>query len=477
MSEITESAPLLGPANARAEEQRHHSSAPSDSEKVRDLGASRQDLVPPFSWSQKKLLAVLSLVSMLSGSLAALMFPFFPAEASRRGLSQTVISGVFSCFAATQLASYPLLARLTPAVGVHRLYSAGLATAAITTIVFGTLEHIQDPTIFICACFAVRMVEAFGAAAITTCACTMVSSCMPERASTAMGFLASSASVGLAVAPAVGGGLFALGGFGVPFYVLGVLMLMTSVANTKLLPDVCDAHTPEGNFLRRLWTLAGSSETWVCCCVVTIYSGEFTTFGSCLSPYAMSALNMTPPEVGLLFLVASSAFAIASILWGRLLEPLSNPYYIMSGCLLLASFSLILMPPWPVLGLHPSRWLMGGTMVLHEIAFAGPATPCLKLLNHTARRHGLPDSVATSALVSSVFGAAFAMGQVVGPVSGGVLVDWVGFPSMMAVLAAVTAVVTLLVLGQGMVVSWRGRKPEWDWEGEKEPHDVRKALP
>ena len=485
MAEISETTPLCGTVDGAAASNQRYSSTSSDSEKVEDLGTFREDPVPPFSWSQKKLLAVLSLVSMLSGSLAALMFPFFPAEASRRGLSQTLISGVFSCFAATQLASYPLLARLTPAVGVHRLYSAGLATAAITTIVFGTLEHIQDPTIFICACFAVRMVEAFGAAAITTCAYTMVSSCMPDRASTAVGYIAAGQSVGLAIAPAVGGGLFALGGFGVPFYVLGVLMLITSAANTRLLPDVCDAHTPEGDFLRRLWTLAGSGEAWVCCCVVTIYSAAFSTFGSCLSPYAMSALNMTPPEIGLLFLVASSAYALVSVLWGRLLEPLSNPYYIMSGCLLLASFSLILMPPWPALGLHPSRWLMGGAMLLHEVAFAGPFAPCLKLLNLTARLHGLPDSVATRALISSVFGAAFALGLVVGPVSGGALVDWVGFPAMMAVLAAVTAAVALLVLGQGLLVTLRGRSSEWDWEDDweedkeagKSAHDVGEAVP
>ena len=386
---MTETTPLLGPTNEKAKTKHCHSTVPSNPAKVKHIGAFKEGPIAPISWSQKKLLIVLSTGNLLSGSLAALMFPFFPAEASRHGLSQTLISGVFSCFAATQLASCPLFGRLTPSIGAQRVYSAGLATAAITTIAFGTLEHIQDTTVFVISCFAVRMVEALGASAIISCAYTMVSSYMPDRASTAVGFLAAARSVGLAVAPAVGGGLYALGGFGLPFYVLGVLMLMTSVANTRLLPAVCDASTPEGNFLRRLWTLAGSGEAWVCCCVVIIYSGVFATFGSCLSPYAKSALDMTPPEVGLLFLVASGSYAISSVLWGRLLEPVSNPYYIMSGCLLLASCTLLLMPPWPVLGLQPSRWLMGGAMLLHEVAFAGPFAPCLKLLNLTARRHGL----------------------------------------------------------------------------------------
>ena len=468
MATVIETTPLVdGTAGAK----HCHHSASSGSERAHNLCTSREDPAPAFSWSQKKLLAVLSFVSMLGGSLAALMFPFFPAEASRRGLSQTLISGVFSSFAATQLASYPLLGRLTSSLGVRRVYSAGLATTAITTITFGALEHIHDATVFISACFAVRMVEALGAAAILTCAYTMVSSCMPEHASTAVGYIAAGQSVGLAVAPAVGGGLYALSGFGLPFYALGILMLLTFVASTRLLPAVCEAHTPADNFLRQLWMLAGSSEAWVCCCVVTIYSGSFSTFGSSLSPYAISALNMTPLEVGLLFLAASSAYALTSVLWGRLLEPVSNPYYIMSGCLLLVSCSLLLMPPWPVLCLQPSRWLMGGAMLLHEIAFAGPFAPCLKLMNLGARRHGLSDSVATRALVSSVFGAAFALGLTVGPVSGGALVDRVGFPDMMAVLAAVTAAVALLVLSQGLLVTWpcRGAGRRWrnGWEAKE----------
>ena len=468
MTAATESTPLV-PASAvqdLAKTKPRHPSVSPGSEVVHDR-VCKEDPTLPVKLPQTNLLAVLCVISLLSESLVSLMYTFFPAEASRRGLSQKLISGVFSCFAVTQLASYPLLARLTPTVGVHRVYSAGLATAAITTIAFGTLEHIKDPTIFISACFAVRMVEAFGVAAINTCAFTVVSSCMPESASVAVGYIAAAQSVGMAVAPAAGGGLFALGGFGVPFYVLGVLMLMMYVASTWLLPAVCDAHAPEDNFLQRLWTLAGSSEAWVCCCVVATYSGEFAAFGSSLSPYAISALNMPTSEIGLLFLAASSAYAVSSVLWGRLLEPLSNPYYIMSGCMLMVSCSLLLMPPWPVLatlGLHPSRWLMGGAMVLHEVAFSGPFAPCLKLMNLGARRHGLSDSVATRALVSSVFGTAFSLGQVVGPLSGGALVDWIGFPDMMAVLAAVTAAVALLVLGQGLLVTRRGQRTGRDEE-------------
>ncbi|XP_037074450.1 MFS-type transporter SLC18B1-like [Pollicipes pollicipes] len=303
------------------------SATPTSSDSLASCPAGKNDTkLPAFSWPQKKQLALLALVTVLNGSLAALMFPFFPAEASSRGLPQTLISGVFSCFALTQLIACPLVGRLTPVVGVSRVFSMGIATAGITTVVFGTLQHLKDSTAFIAACFAVRMLEAVGAAAVNTCCSTIVASRMPERAGTAIGLVAAGQSVGLAVAPAIGGGLFAAGGFCLPFYVLGGLML-------------------------------AAAATWVCLAVVVVYAAGFSTFSSCLSPYAQAALGVSPSQLGLLYLLASGAYA-------------------------------------------------------------------------------LPDDLATRALVSSLFGGAVACGLVVGPVSGGALVDWLGFPAMMTALAA-----------------------------------------
>ncbi|XP_037074449.1 MFS-type transporter SLC18B1-like [Pollicipes pollicipes] len=390
----------------------------------------------PSPGRRRKQLALLALVTALTGSLAALMFPFFPAEASSRGLPQTLISGVFSCFALTQLIACPLVGRLTPVVGVSRVFSMGIATAGVTTVVFGALQHLERTRpAFIAACFAVRMLEAVGAAAVNTCCSTIVASRMPERTGTAIGVLTAAQSVGLAVAPAVGGGLFAAGGFGLPFYVLGGLMLAAAAA-----------------------PLAATTETWVCLAVVVVYAAGFSTFSSCLSPYAQAALGVSPSQLGLLYLLASGAYAVTSVPWGWLLEHARNPYYVMSACLLTAAGGLLLMPPAAVLGLQPSVWLLGAGMLLHETVFGGAYTPCLGRLLAAARACQLPDDLATRALVSSLFGGAFACGLVVGPVSGGALVDWLGFPAMMTALAAVTALMALLTLLQAAQLTHRRRQ-------------------
>ena len=103
----------------------------------------------PLTWSQKKLLLGLVLMSLLNGSLGAVMIPFFPVEAASRGVSQVTISAVFSCFALAQMVVSPVVGRVAPVVGVTRLYNAGIATAGVTTVVFGALYHISDTRLFV----------------------------------------------------------------------------------------------------------------------------------------------------------------------------------------------------------------------------------------------------------------------------------------------------------------------------------------
>ncbi|KAF0298241.1 MFS-type transporter SLC18B1 [Amphibalanus amphitrite] len=113
------------------------------------------------------------MVAVMDGSLIAIMIPFFPVEAASRGVSQAAISGVFSCYAVAKMMLSPLVGRLAPKIGISRLYNIGLALAGVTTLLYGLLNRIDDTQTFMGAAFAVRLVEAVGSAAISTCGYTI----------------------------------------------------------------------------------------------------------------------------------------------------------------------------------------------------------------------------------------------------------------------------------------------------------------
>jgi len=53
-----------------------------------------------------------------------------------------------------------------------------------------------------------------------------------------MGFYEISTGLGMIVGPLLGGWLYSIGGFGLPFYVVGGMMLLGAIMNFFLVPKV-----------------------------------------------------------------------------------------------------------------------------------------------------------------------------------------------------------------------------------------------
>ena len=409
---------------------------------------NRDEAAPPaaFSTTQKQLLAGLALANILNGSLIAVMIPFFPVEAASRGVPQTTISALFSCFAIGQMLLSPLVGRLAPVFGVTRLYNIGISLAGLSTIVFGSLHHIQDTDLFVTACFLARLVEAAGMAAVTTCGYTIAGSQFPGRVNTAVAWLGSSLTAGLALTPIFWGGLYALGGFGTPFYTLGVVMLAVAAFNCWLMPTVQESssrHRPQ--FCQTLAVFLSSTDNWICMVTVFMFSTDFTTVDASIAPYANSVLGITPAMIGLYLFVSTSLYVVANFFWGWLAERYSFPFAQIAPCLMMCSLGLLLIAPSPLLGLGPSKFLLGFGLSVEEIFFGGAFTPCYKTMLDASIARGLDDSLTTQSFVSSMLQTMYTMGIAVGPVSGGALIDSYGFPVMTTVLAFVTMIVGVLV--------------------------------
>ena len=403
-----------------------------------------------YSPHQRRLLLGLAVVSMLNGSVMAVMEPFFPAEAARRGVSQTLISGVFSCFALTQLVLYPLVAPLSLRVGVTRLYNVGIATAGVSTVAFGALIHVPGGAPFIAACYVGRVVEAAGTACVAACAFTIIGNQFGDCASSAVALVTAAQSIGIMVAPAVAGGLYALAGFGLPFYAIGGAMIVTAIVNVQLMPAVVKEKDSAGGLSHMLRTFAGSRESCVCLALVFCYMFTFFAFVPSAAPYADQELGVSSVTTCLFFTFAAGSCVIMSPVWGWLAGRLANPYPMMSASLLLVTLSHLLMAPAPLLGLQPTWWLFALGMALEEAAFGGAYIPCFQLMLAATVRAGLPDDLRTHAFISSVYWSGYSLGIVVGPLAGGALMDAYGFQLMMMAVAGETLLMALLAAAQAV---------------------------
>lgn len=175
---------------------------------------------------QKSILFSISMVSITSFLCMSIMAPFFPNEASNKGMSETVSGFVFSFYALIVMISSPILGSLLPVIGAKFMLISGIFASGVANILFGTLDRIIDLTSFTVFCFIVRAMEAIGVAAFSTASYTYIMYVFPDDIGTAFGLTETCVGIGMSLGPAVGAGLYALGGYGLPFYVLGTFVLL-----------------------------------------------------------------------------------------------------------------------------------------------------------------------------------------------------------------------------------------------------------
>ena len=179
-----------------------------------------------LTWKQKSILFSISMVSITSFLCMSIMAPFFPNEASNKGMSETVSGFVFSFYALIVMISSPILGSLLPVIGAKFMLISGIFASGVANILFGTLDRIIDLTSFTVFCFIVRAMEAIGVAAFSTASYTYIMYVFPDDIGTAFGLTETCVGIGMSLGPAVGAGLYALGGYGLPFYVLGTFVLL-----------------------------------------------------------------------------------------------------------------------------------------------------------------------------------------------------------------------------------------------------------
>ncbi|XP_037078433.1 MFS-type transporter SLC18B1-like [Pollicipes pollicipes] len=402
-----------------------------------------------FTTTQKKILLCIGLGELLQGCCGAVLIPFFPTDAQNRGVSESVIGLVFSSYALTQLVMTPVTGKLIPKFGMTQVLYFGLLLAGLATIGFGALDFVANDTLFIALCFVVRIISAVGASLFVTSSLTFVANQFPDNLNSAVGVVETCSAIGVSIGPAIGGGLYELGGYGLPFYVLGGVLLLCVVLNLWLMPWIVHDAESRPDMARMARVLVRSPENWLCMFALITISINWSAMEPGIQPYATSKLGITVPQMGLYFLVASGAYALISPIWGKLADIATNTYIQTSLCLVGSAVSLLVLAPSPMLKpLQPTWLLLGVGMTLNEVFTAGAFIPHFSNMLTSTIAHGLEDDVATQSFVSSVWWAVFSMGSVLGPAFSGVITEAYSFPIMMTCIAVNTLGCALLTMLQ-----------------------------
>ncbi|XP_078601782.1 MFS-type transporter SLC18B1-like isoform X3 [Branchiostoma floridae x Branchiostoma japonicum] len=328
---------------------------------------------------------------------STIIAPFFPNEALRRGASQTTVGFVFGCFSAVQFLGGLVFGKSITAIGSRFVMISGVFVAGSCSLLFGFLAYMEGTT-FIAFCFAIRTMAALGVSAYMTAATTIMAHEFPNDIAKVMGTLEIFTGLGMMAGPPIGGVLYNLGGFKLPFFTVGGLMFCCCAVLAVLVPPQVDEQEGKKD-VSLLYFLSIPTVIMACGVTVVVYS---------IIEY---------------------------------LSPVIQPYVAKEKCvrfmmtlgLIVLSAGALLIGPSPLLTdyvtlLPKVLWINIVGVVVSALSIGSVLAPLFNVMLWAASDAGMETDFATYGLVSGTFAAFMSMGSFLGPTVSSALVERFGLP-------------------------------------------------
>lgn len=250
------------------------------------------------------------------------------------------------------------------------------------------------------------------------------------------------------VGPPLGGWLFGLGGFTMPFLVLGICLLPAAALIYNHLPLESLRTSKDGDELKTdvsMRTLLRSPQIMVILITAMLANSDYAFLEPTLGDHVrMNHLADSPDSIGMLFSVASICYTLSCPLIGILAarERFGPRPVIVTG-LLLQVLGFLLIGPSPLLRL---KSIHSGQLITSLIFFGiGESMSMTPVMDDMLHSCGDSADGAVNAL-SSLMAAAFSFGQMVGPLVGSGLTSRAGFPWACTLMASLLLLHTSVVM-------------------------------
>uniref|UniRef100_A0AAY4BYG2 Major facilitator superfamily (MFS) profile domain-containing protein n=1 Tax=Denticeps clupeoides TaxID=299321 RepID=A0AAY4BYG2_9TELE len=388
-----------------------------------------------WRWSRQQVFTMVAMSSVNFSSMIcySILAPFFPSEARRKGVSQTIIGLIFGWYALCVLLVSLLLGKYIVQIGAKFMIISGIFVSAVCTMLFGLLDRTSSGMPFILLCFLVRSVNAVGFAAAVTSSFAILAKVFPNNIATVMGCVEVFTGLGLILGPPLGGWLYQSFGFEIPFIALGCLLFAMVPFNI---------YESESSFLR----LCSCVRILLICFALFTLSSGLGFLDATLALFAVDKFSMSSGSVGLLMMGLSLPYGAASPVFGFFSDkfPHLRRWMMVTGGMITA-MGFCLLGPVPVLHVTSHLWLTVLMLVLIGFSLCLTGIPSFAEMLVSAHELGLPENLSTLGLVSGLFSAVWSAGMFFGPVVGGYVAQQVNFQSASGVQGGITFIAVSII--------------------------------
>ena len=355
-----------------------------------------------------------------------IIVPILGRYAERYGASGLTVGLLFASFSLAQLLCAPLLGRLSDRIGRKPVIVISLVGTAVGSFVTGAAGALW-------VLFLGRIIDGASGGSVAVAQAAVGDMAPEAERPRLIGLLGAAFGIGFVLGPAIGG-LAALGGPHVPFYVAGVLATINAVAAVIRLPETRRAgdrarsrglSMPNTPVLRHL-AIVG---------FITVVA--FAAFEATFALFGDRRFGLTEASTAAVFLgIGLVLVVIQGGLYARLVEHFGTERLLAAGITMLVAGLAVtaVAKVWPVLIV---------ALLLLSVG-QGCASPSIISL---VTRHAPPDHRGEALGFQQ---SANAMGRVVGPPLAGALYDRVGIWSPYVAGSVLGVVSVTLLVGWGL---------------------------
>ncbi|XP_067667014.1 MFS-type transporter SLC18B1-like [Haliotis asinina] len=371
---------------------------------------------------KKLLLVVIATSNFCVLCCVSLIAPFYAIEAAKKDVGETVTGIIYGSSEFVIFLTSPIIGYLLSKFSPRSFYIAGLWMFGVCEVLFGWMNRLPAGPLFVVPCLVLRTVEALGTAAVLTSSFAIVGQTFQETVVSVYGILETVISLGFMAGPAIGGGLYQLGGYGVPFWALGTCTVLFGCVSYALLPTLDHMQSTKNSSL----PLLRSPEVWFGICSISVALFATVLMHPVYAKH-LGQFNLTQSEIGFAFVACPSAFSVASVTWGYLLENCASAVPVLVAGMTCGAIVYLFLGPAPFICVSNTLWLSVLTVGLVGFCSAPIVVGSIKYIFEQASRLGYSESNATLGMISGTIHAANYLGTFIGPLVGGVLTEHFGF--------------------------------------------------
>jgi len=372
-------------------------------------------------------------VNFCNAMCVSMQAPFYPREAVSKGLQVWHFGLVFGAFEITVFIVSPIIGANLNRIGVKKTLNIGIGAVGIILIGYGCLGLIPDGKVFLGMSFVMRIFEACGNSMFLTGSFSAIAREFPDKVASMFAMIELFFGVGEIVGPVIGGALYEVGGFTLPFAVMGSILFLSSIFIYFVLPDTPRPQIDVDDNAVKPSMKNALSKPAILIALFKVGSAA-ASLGFLQTTLEPHLHDIKPPlssfQVGALFMVVGGTYGLSLPLWGYLCDSTltkNSPKFVeVIGAILITAGFLVL-GPFKYLPFKKSLVTIIIGMTVHGFGLGASVVGGFSDAHKSAIKAGFPDTIDTYGLVSGLWTSVFAFGAFIGPTFGGVLYDAVTF--------------------------------------------------